>query len=511
MTQALQALSIKAPGYLGLNTQASSVELNPNYCLSADNVVIDKSGRLAARQGWQYMTTAGVDVNLKGGVTLTETDGTVRHVSWSDTTFYEGCETLTAITPTTTDTIEDGNWSVAVLNDHLFFFQDGYLPLVYTYESGSLEFETIDGHPHSTGTAPAGSICASVYGRLWVAGVTDDKLTLHFSDLLEGVHWNTGTYGSLTLTSVVIDGDDEITGIAGHNGYLIIFCKNNIVVYQDGDNYQSTMNVTTLTLVDVIKGVGCVSQETIQNVGDDLFFLSRTGLRSFGRTVQEKSQPLRDMSLNVHDDLINALDQQDHKYIRSVYSPEYAYYLLLFPELQTIYCFDTRSQLDTGGLRVTRWTKQTHEAMCAYDQDVYFFQTQGVAKYAGFQDNGDDYEIKYATNFLDFGDSSLTKILKKISITTVGGVGQRLVVRPAFDYKTYTDDYLYTLTGSPVYEYGVAEYNVAEFSSGLATDSTRASVGGSGNLIQIQIVADITGFELALQKIDLFVKTGRII
>ena len=509
MTQPLQSISIKAPGFLGLNTQQDSVNLNSNFCLTADNLVIDKAGRLSARQGWEYMTTAGVDVNLKGGIAFTETDGTVRNISWSDTAFYEGCETLTERTPTTTDTIEDGNWSAGFIDDNLYFFQAGYKPLIFSYATGSLVFEELDNQ--TSGTPPSGSIVATEYGRIWVAGVADNRLTLYFSDLLDGKKWDQGTAGSLNLASVVLDGADEITGVAGHNGYLIIFCKNNIVVYSDTDNFQQSLDVTSLTLVDVIKGVGCVSNETIQNVGDDLFFLSRTGLRSFGRTIQERALPLRDMSFNVRDDVINQLDQSTESLIRSAYSPEFAFYLLLFPDTGTIYCFDTRAPLDSGALRVTKWTKQTHQAICAYEKDVYFFQVKGVAKYSGYQDNDADYKIKFATNYLDFGDSSRIKILKKLNVTTICGVGQQLIVNPSFDYASTKDDYTYTLTGSPVYEYNVAEYNVAKFSSGLATDNTKASIGGSGNIIQIELTADIIGFQLAFQKIDLFVKQGRII
>ena len=186
-------------------------------------------------------------------------------------------------------------------------------------------------------------------------------------------------------------------------------------------------------------------------------------------------------------------------------------YLLLFPATKTIYCFDTRQQLDTGGLRVTRWSKQTHTALCAYEKDIYFFQVQGVAQYRGYQDNDANYNVVYATNFLDFGDASRLKILKKLNITTIGGVGQQLYISPSFDYKDQVDPYIYNLTGSPVYEFNNSEYTVAQFSTGLGTDNTKASVGGAGNVIQIQAIAEITGYSLALQKVDLFIKQGRVI
>ena len=57
MSKPLQSISLNAPGFLGLNTQQDSVNQDNNYCLAADNLVIDKAGRIAARRGWDYATT----------------------------------------------------------------------------------------------------------------------------------------------------------------------------------------------------------------------------------------------------------------------------------------------------------------------------------------------------------------------------------------------------------------------------------------------------------------------
>jgi len=515
MSAPLQPLTIKAPGFLGLNTQESSLELNSGFCSRADNLVIDKAGRLAARKGWQYITTDDVDVNLKDGISYIDESGTVRNISWSDTKFYTGCETLTEITPTTTDVISSGNWTAAVMNDtngiHVYFYQKGYHPLALYYDNGTLVFKKVEDFLHSSGTPPKGGIVTTLFGRTFVADVPDEPLVLYFSDVLEGTKYNTGTAGVLNLASVIPDGAGTITGIAEHNGLLIIFLQNHIIMYGDGDNFQTTFDVDTLTLVDVIEGLGCVSHRTIQSVGNDLMFLSRTGLRSLGRTIQEKSLPLRDTSLNIRDDLINDLDQQNETLIRSVYSPEFAFYLLLFPTTKTIYCFDVRAPLDSGALRVTKWTQQTHNGLCAHDKELFFFQTKGVAQYVGYVDDDAEYTIRYQTNHLDFGDSFRTKILKKLNITTEGGVGQDMLINVGFDYINKLKGYSFQLTGTPVSEYGTSEYGTALFTSGLQIDNTKASIGGSGNVLQIGVDARITGYELAIQRVDIFAKLGRAI
>jgi len=516
MSKPLQSISLNAPGFLGLNTQQDSVNQDNNYCLAADNLVIDKAGRIAARRGWEYVTTDDVVVNLKDGISYIDESGTVRNISWSETKFYTGCETLTEITPTTTDTITSGDWSAAVMNDtdgiHVYFYQKGYHPLALHYDANDvLTFQKAESYQHSSGTPPKGGIVTTAFGRTFVADVPDEPLVLYFSDVLGGIKWNTGTAGVLNLAAVIPDGAGAITGIAEHNGLLVIFLENHIIMYGDGDNFQATFDVDTLSLVDVLEGVGCVHHDTIQNVGNDLVFLSLTGLRSFGRTIQEKSLPLRDLSLNIRDDLINDLDQQTRSKIRSAYSAEFAFYLLLFPDSKTIYCFDTRQQLQNGAFRVTRWTGQKHRGLCAHDTNLFFFQEKGVAQYRGYRDNGANYNIRYRTNYLDFGDATRLKMLKKLNITTIGGVGQELYISPAFDYKEALDPYTYTLSGSPVFEFNVGEYAVATYSTGLSTDNTKASVGGSGNVLQLQAIAEITGFPLAIQKVDLFIKQGRVI
>tara|TARA_R110002126_G_scaffold118405_1_gene258469 strand:+ start:2337 stop:3884 length:1548 start_codon:yes stop_codon:yes gene_type:complete len=515
MSKALQTLSVKAPGFLGLNTQDASLELDTGYCLKADNLIIDKAGRLASRKGWKYTTTAGTDVNLVDGLKYEDTDGTVRTVAWSNTTFYSGEVTLTPIVPTTSETISTGNWSAAVINDlngtSVYFYQTGYTPLVLTYATGSLVFQQINSHTNASGTAPLGSIVATEFGRTWVAGIPNNKLVVKFSDLLNGHKWGTGSFGQINLASVIQDGTDEITGVASHAGYLIIFLRNHIAIYTDSDGFQLSIDLNSLKLVEVIQGVGCISQKTIQYANEDVMFLSNSGVRSLGRTIQEKSQPLTDISKNIRDDLISDLAQQTESEIIAVYSSEYDFYLLSFPTSKIVYCFDLKAALPNGSFRVTKWISQTHKSLFAYKKEILFFEQKGIAKYSGYLDNTADYGIEYRTNYLDFKDASKIKILKKISMTTIGGVGQELTIGVNFDYQSSGNFFNYTLSGSPVSQYNIAEFNVGTFSKGITTDNTKASLGGAGNILQLVVNSTVTGFALALQKVDLFVKQGKVL
>ena len=507
MAKPLQSASVAAPGFFGLNTQESSVTLEDGFALVADNCIIDKYGRLGARKGWRYLTSGSTGVNLKGMHRFVDITGTETIISWSDTAFYTGVGTLTEITPTTDNTLTTGNWQCATLNDKAYFFQRGYKPMVYDPVGGTIT--DVEDEQNATGTPPSANTVLSAYGRLFVADTTTDKMTVSFSDLLNPHHWNSGSAGSVNLESILVKGTDEIIGLGAQNGQLIVFCKQNIVIFGD-TNGSSTFDPANLRLVEVISRVGCVARDSIQNTGLDIFFLSEDGLRSLGRVIQEKSLPMRDLSANVRDDIVQLTQSETEADIKSVYSEDNAFYLLLFPSFERIYCFDTRAPLPNGTLRVTIWDNQTQTNMLSLPNAVYFSQTDGIADYATYQDNTSIYRMKYFTTYFDFGSASQFKILKRLATTVIGGSGQDFVLKSGFDYTDSYQSYPATLTNRSVSEYGTAEYNIAEYETGTLVEVVRSSTGGTGSVLQIGFEANINGAELSLQKLDIFIKQGRV-
>lgn len=460
MAKPLQSASIAAPGFFGLNTQESSVTLEDGFALVADNCIIDKYGRLGARKGWRYLTSGSTGVNLVGMHRFVDITGSETIISWSDTAFYTGVGTLTDITPSasqTDNTLTAGNWQCATLNDKAYFFQSGYKPMVYDPVGETIT--DIEDESDYSGTVPQANTVLSAYGRLWVADTTTDKMTVSFSDLLSGSGWGTGSAGSINLESILVKGTDEIVGLGAQNGQFIVFCKQNIVIFDDNTGGAS-FDPATMRLVEVISRVGCVARDSIQNTGLDIFFLSEDGLRSLGRVIQEKSLPMRDLSANVRDDIAQLTQSETEVDIKSVYSEDNAFYLLLFPSFARIYCFDTRAPLQNGALRVTIWDSQTQTNMLALPNAVYFSQTNGIADYATYQDNTDIYRMKYYTTYFDFGNPSQFKILKRLATTVIGGTGQDFVLKSGFDYTDSYQSYPAVLATKTVSEYGTAEYGL---------------------------------------------------
>lgn len=490
MATPLQSASIAAPGFFGLNTQESGITLESGFALQANNCVIDKFGRLGARKGWSFLDE-DTGINLQGIHRFVDIDATEYFGVWSDDSFYiYSGGSLNAVTYNGSQTITEGNWQAVTLNDSAYLFQAGYEPL-YFDTTGAGSIEDISSHPTASGTAPQGNVAMSAYGRLWVASTATNKTTLYWSDLLNGPRWNSGTAGSLDISGILVYGNDEIIGLGAHNGFLIVFCKQNIIIFGDTDNNQQYLDPSSLQLVEVISGVGCIARDSIQNTGTDILFLSESGLRSLGRVIQEKSTPMRDLSKNVRDDLVQLLESETNSKIKSAYSEGNAFYLLAFPTTRQVYCFDMRQPLQDGSARVTIWNNMDFTAWNAWENTVYMAHEDGLAEYRGYQDNGSSYRMVYFTNYFDLGNASQTKILKRLAITVIGATGQDFVVKSGFDYSDVYNSYALTVKQGVIYEYNEAEYGLSTNNS-AGTQSTDTVTDASGNHYTVDFVLDNT-------------------
>jgi len=86
--------SIAAPGFSGLNTQDSSVQLSSGYALKADNCVIDRYGRIGARKGWTKVNSSAASTgSFRTIFEFVKADGNVV-LSAANNKVYAGTSTL---------------------------------------------------------------------------------------------------------------------------------------------------------------------------------------------------------------------------------------------------------------------------------------------------------------------------------------------------------------------------------------------------------------------------------
>ena len=533
--------SISAPGFLGLNTQDSSVQLSSGFALTANNCVIDQYGRIGSRRGWTPVnTTVNTDLGSANPVQflfeMVKTGGNIL-LSAGNNKLFTGTTTMTTATirnaannANVSVTITANHWQGASLpygdgaaaEPHVYLAQAGHPVLVYhelpvsggsdphSHDSGTFGFQRLG----DIGTLPSGYTttdfipnCAlAAYGRIWLADMANDRQTVYFSRLLDGSDFQGGDSGSLSLNAV-FPNNDKIVALAAHNGFLIIFGRNNIAIYGN------PIDVTQLTLADYIPNVGCIARDSVVSTGTDIIFLSDTGVRSLTRIIQEKSLPFRDLSKNVRDDLIaNVASESNTAAIKGVYYSRDAFYLLALPTSNIVYCFDTRTPMQDGSYRVTQWNSIDPRAFVVNDAKELLIGKPGyIGKYFGHYDNASSYRMEYFTNHFDFEQPNQLKILKKIGMVVIGGSGAQIAVKYGFDYSENFFAQTKVLAGGTSYEYGVGEYNIAEYAGGIILEKFFVNASGNGAIMQLGIESDIQGNPLSIQKIDVGIKQGRTI
>ena len=532
----LQATSLTSPGFFGLNTQDSGVDMSPNYALIARNAVIDRYGRIGARKGWAYRTSSGGTSSLPEVISEFDNhDGTYSILSFGNNKLFVGETTMTEKlvrnannSGDATYTITGNNWQVvncqyssgATTSPHAVIVQRDHRPLVYH----KMPVSGGAAHAHSDGfgfqlLADVGSVPSAyngttfkpncgvgAFGRTWLADINNtDKLTIYYSRLLDPTDF-TGSGSGVINIEKVIPGEDRIVAITAHNNFLIVFCENNIVIYNNADN------INNIALQDVIVGVGCIARDSVQKIGTDVLFLSNSGVRSLSRTIQEKSAPVRDISRNVRDQLIDYLSGEDFTKIRSVYFEAEAFYLLTLPASDFTYYFDVRQFLQDGSARAAIWDNINPAGLCStHDRRLLLGKTNGIARYSGHNDNTSTYTFSYYTPYLDFGAPSVIKMLKKIGIVTVGDASTTFDIKWAFDYATNYRVARVTTPAADVSEYGIAEYGIAEYSSSIVIENLKKQLSGNGNVVQIGIDAEVDGYPVSIQKLDIYAVTGRTI
>ena len=514
MSQQVTTFSISAPGFSGLNLQDSPVDLPANWALEANNCVIDKSGRVAARKGWAKAHTANADLSTSNITCLGEliqTDGTTTTVATGGAFLFKlATTTLTTLTyggGGVAPVIAASNWQFCFLNGVAMFWQEGYDPLIYDPAVSLTTFRRLSEKAGSAGTIYQCNTAISAYGRVWAASTATDKCTVVWSDLLTPHIWNAGTSGSLDLRQVWPDGGDEIVAMAAHNGYLFIFGRHQILIYEGADV------PATMTLKDSIVGIGCIARDSVQNIGEDVWFLSDTGVRSLLRTIQEKSAPIRQISKNVHDDLMGYITVETLANIKTGFSAVNSLYLLTMPASNITYCFDTRQPMQDGSARVTKWTGTTTKAFYETNRRKFYLGKAGyIGEYSTYLDDASTYRMTYYTTWIDFGNPIQKSILKKTRLTCIGGDLQFISIKWAYDFlSTYFSENVTTPVSSLAAEYGVSEYNsTAEYAGSVDVNVVSANGTSQGQVLQFGFETDINDSAFSVQKIDLLTKTGRV-
>lgn len=507
----LQHFPLNLPAFKGLNKQARGSVLGPEWATRLENTVLDTSNRVASRKGWLNQTTTAAADNFKQLVEYNNS-GTkeIIAVTTNNTIFKSTNNGVSWSAITGTATVTDQNMQLVQFNDKLLGFQNGGTVIIYT----GTTFSNLG----ATGE-PTGGIALAAFGRLWAVDSTGRAVK--YCALLDETDWTGSDTGTLDLTSVW-QGQDTITAVAEFNGALVIFSKRNIVVYTDGAGSELGIDPVQAYVADTITGIGCIARDSIANIKGDLWFLDDTGIHSLGRLVNERSNPLNNISRNVQDELASFVNISTASDIRAVYSPRDRFYLLSLPaggasaENGVVFCFDTRGALEDGSFRCTGiWNQMVPRAMVVRDNfDLLMalaLKTGKVGKYDQYLDDLSEYVMEYESGWTDLGQPEL-KILKRISGLLFIAASTTVTYKWAFDFddtfKTATTIYPGSGTSS---EWGTAEWNVGEWGGGVNIREKRVGGRGTGEYIKVGFTIEISSDEISAQQISLYAKQGRLV
>ena len=527
-------------GLNGLNTQDNPASLDTSFLTKAENVVIRESGRIAFRKGLkQKVTPSGtaiaslVEHNDQGTNKIFASHGTSIYTmdfTAPNTAFpSSGADVKHTVGSST------GKWQFINFNRRLTCIHEGIVPQRYDGSQGSGSKWAAFDNAHRPSGVTSGEFKPSCgmgfYGRMWVGGVAEEKDVLYYSTLLDADDFRTTTENGASNGGYIdlktVWGVDDIVAIAPFMGKLVVFGTNNIAIY-DSPNI-----IGSMALNEVIRGVGCVSRDSVQAIGDDLVFLSSTGLRSLGRTTEKDKLPMQDLSLNIKDTLIRNVGQSTN--VKAVYVENEGIYILSFVDNNITYVFDFKHFTPNQAPRITNWTfdNDREPTSLAYTELYGLLVGQkdgGLAGYEGYYDvdlaypggsqtyTNSSFTSNIATTWINLGQSVAASLLKRLFMVLEGGSGATLGLKWYKDYSPSPSPTT-SITLNPVTTGTAALFGASTSLYGksgvtykpvFGLQEYRTSLTGSAKNLKLEISIESNGFDASLQDLTLLHKQGKI-
>ena len=561
MAQQQQNIPLASPAFQGVNTEDSPLTQDPTFASRANNAVIDDLGRIGARKGFFEYTTSvdftnvtqysgSYDATVITVGPLSHNEGSnpvcIAKVSFQLAGVEQAAEqyvcevdgavlrpmTHSAAALTVASQTQAMRPQIVSFAGQYFIFVQGNSALevsgtsVTRLRDGAGFLPPQDDSGNLTSGDITGGVACSAYGRLWVTGVGANYQQIWYSDLQDARVWYDGkavptdslnTGGAIDVEQYWPAGRDQIKAIVAHNNGLVVFGRNSILLY--GNPQGDPAAIGGLFLQDTIEGMGLVSRDALCATGADLLFLDDTGVRSLGRTIQEQSAPVGDLTLNVRSDITRKIRATaDLDTVSLSYWVHEGFAVCNFSDEGFAYVIDVRKPSSTGGARITTWTE------CPFDRSVAVNEgsdnlilmggkeANAVLRYFGSVDAGTQpYHFEYQSTLLSFGDSTRQKFPKRIDITTITKDAETsATVRWGYEGRL---EYSKALTIDAIVPafYGTALFGEDSFGSAETTIKRyRANTKGSGALVSVGVDATINGGSFSLQELNLQLLLGRL-
>ena len=312
------------------------------------------------------------------------------------------------------------------------YFVDGVNKIgeFYIHDDGTYHFEEL------TRSSPIGCSLIERYAeRIILSGQSANPSVVYYSGRLKPYDFEDSSAG-------FIDVGDIVTGIKVFRNSLIIFCKNSI--------YELTNLDSTPIIKSVTKNIGCVSGNSIQEIGGDLIFLAPDGLRTIAGTARIDDVELSSISRKILP-LVNEIINNFANYtISSMVIRERSQYRLFYyqsgqavsGQKGIIGTFKYNSEgipafewSQTKGLPVKFCTSDVNndgtEVLYHTDETGYVYKHD-----TGNSFDGANVEAEFQTPDMDYGDNGLRKSLYKVKANIEPeGIQNDLQLRIRYDFE----------------------------------------------------------------------------
>ncbi len=564
MAQQQQNISLTAPAFQGINTEDSPLAQDVTFASRANNAVLDEFGRVGARKG---MVEYSDSLDLSNATDAPTYDATrvrigqiaqaeglapvcVAQVEYSNggslvqTSAYmaklDGTELVVLNhSVDALSAVQAGSLTPAIVEfaDRYYVFIAGQSALEVDPVGETAQllkdqagfFAPQEGNPgpdYMTGNDIKGDIACSAYGRLWVSGVDGNYQKIWYSDLRDARVWYDGkavptdsqnTGGGIEVAEYWPAGRDRICGIAAHNNGLVVFGRNNIILY--GNAVGDPAAIGGIFLQDTIEGLGLVGRDAVAQTGSDLLFVDDTGVRSLGRSIQEQSVPIGDLTANVRTDIATKISKVlDLSSVSLSYWPSEGITVCNFEETDFAYVLDMRKPSSTGGLRITTWSEVKFDRSVSVELSGQSKVLLGgelggaVLQYGANVDYGSTtYVFTYESNPLSLGDPVRQKFPKRVDVSILSrDADTSATVKWGFNNTLSYSKSLTVEALIPAY-FGTAMFGTDGYGPAKPTVKRyRVNTKGSGELVSLGVEATINGGVFSLQELNLQLLIGRI-
>ena len=566
----LQPLVLDSIGIYGLNRQSSASSLEPQWLTTANNIMLDEKGRITTRQGIKQISN-NISSSATSNTLIIKSLGEYRNITGATSVFAGAGANIyklnTATNPYTLaiqsfsggTTKTDGNWQFTNFNNQFYGVQAGNQPINYS-GSAWLDLEDVGSYAKPSGVTTFTPSCVlGEYGRLFTGNIGENRDVVYYSDLLIGHKFAGGSAGAIDLKGVWAG--DEIVSLNSFMGKLVIFGKNNIVVYDNPWDVAVADSSSTFRLNEVIEGVGCVARDSVQLIGDDIVFLSSSGVRSLSRTLVQDKMPLTDLSLAIKDEIRTNIITGNMAIVKAQYDLSTGSYILGFPDKNIVYVFDFKSQTPDGLPRITTWNFAPVKNPMSYlstDEQLYFglgdTTYEGrVATYSGFYDvektdvtssygnssacttaghtwesgsskcfstTNNTYQADFKTVWLDFEQPGISKFLKRFLAIWSGGKNTDVTLNWYRDYSTDATSANFSLDptsggtsylwGKSTSLYSTPQQAKTKYAASFQPAEYKVSLSKAAKVVRLEIIQTVSGFKAALQNITIWAKQGKI-